>query len=301
MKKIFASLLILYHALLQAKVEEIKQLPIGNYALPTSQQPGPLFGFGQTIVDKGDVQVYLFIDYFKGKLITIESYEPSILCGISDSLALLIGVPEFAKVKNGANQSAGAGDFFAQFEYAFYKRDTLYDGTQTTIVGNMTFPSGSVTKNPPTGFGSVSFFLGGTAEYMDFNWYYFGALGATITTPAHHEIQFANIYFYQLGISRNISYGSNKWIFNVMLEIDGIYTDHMIGANGVTTANSGGHTLYIGPSLWWSTQQLLIQGGVAYPVVQHLFGRQNKIDFQFSLNMAWKFNGPSNDSEESED
>ena len=37
---------------------------IGNFALPTSQQPAALFGFGGNIIDEGEIQVNMFADEF---------------------------------------------------------------------------------------------------------------------------------------------------------------------------------------------------------------------------------------------
>ncbi len=42
-------------------------LNIGNFALPTPQQPGPLISFGQHVINKDQAQLFLFADDFKGK------------------------------------------------------------------------------------------------------------------------------------------------------------------------------------------------------------------------------------------
>lgn len=58
---------------------------IGNFSLPTSQQPAALFGFGGNIIDKGEVQIYLFEDDFVGKKKTTIDVIPSVLFGITDN------------------------------------------------------------------------------------------------------------------------------------------------------------------------------------------------------------------------
>ena len=58
----------------QEKVDHIIE---GNLALPTSQQPSPLFCFGQNIVDKGDVQIFGDVDYLKGKNLKFSEFIPS--------------------------------------------------------------------------------------------------------------------------------------------------------------------------------------------------------------------------------
>ena len=46
--------------------EEEAPPKIGNFKLPTSQQPAALFGFGGNIIDKGEIQTFLFADGFFG-------------------------------------------------------------------------------------------------------------------------------------------------------------------------------------------------------------------------------------------
>lgn len=36
---------------------------LGNFALPTSQQPGPFFSFGQSLIDKNQIQFYVSPNY----------------------------------------------------------------------------------------------------------------------------------------------------------------------------------------------------------------------------------------------
>jgi hypothetical protein len=38
--------------------EKIEQMHVGNFALPTSQQPAPLIAFGQNILDKGELLLF---------------------------------------------------------------------------------------------------------------------------------------------------------------------------------------------------------------------------------------------------
>ena len=57
----------------EEETKEEEPPKIGNFALPTSQQPAGLFAFGGNIIDKGEVQLYLFADKFVGrKKITID-------------------------------------------------------------------------------------------------------------------------------------------------------------------------------------------------------------------------------------
>src|SRR5436190_21033773 len=70
------------------KPAHAKQLTMGNFALPTSQQPGPLIGFGQNIVEAGDRQFFLYANYLKGQQKKYVEAVPSFVYGISDTASL---------------------------------------------------------------------------------------------------------------------------------------------------------------------------------------------------------------------
>lgn len=139
--------------------KEEKPPKIGNFSLPTSQQPAALFGFGGNIIDKGEVQLYLFADYFNGKKKIVSDVIPSVLFGITDDWSVFFNAPFTPIMKDGHHRSSGLEDFFIQLEYAFYNKSTKTYVDQATLVANITYPTGSVHKNPPTGFGAPSLFF----------------------------------------------------------------------------------------------------------------------------------------------
>ncbi len=194
MKKI--NLLVIIFVTLNAREEETAHILQGNLALPTSQEPAPLFCFGQSVIDKNNLQVFAYIDTLLGKKTDFTQVIPNIIYGVTDSLTLTIGQPVAAKFKFNNYHSSGIGDFFIQGEYAFYNSDHPAYATQATLVAQITFPSGSFNKTPPTGFGSPTFLLGATASYMSISWYLFSCFGGVITTP-HQSSQLPNTLLYQ--------------------------------------------------------------------------------------------------------
>ncbi len=268
--------------------EEIETVKIGNLALPTSQMPGPLVSFGQNTVDKGDLQAFVFPDILKGKNREFVEVAPSILYGIRDDLSIFIEFSVAAKFKEDGQQSHGIEDTLIQFEYTFYNKQSLTYIDQATIVTGIVIPTGSAFKIPPTGFGSLSIFLGATASHTATDWYYFVSPAALLTT-SHRGTKFGNIFFYQAGLGKNISYVPDKWIFTWMVEFDGTcrQRDRILGS---IDPDSGGNTILLGPSLWFSTQHLILQAGISWVISQHLFGIQNKDTYFASANIGWKFN-----------
>lgn len=267
-------------------VQHVEQ---GNLTLPTSQQPGPLFGFGQNIVDQGDIQAFGIIAYMRGKNKQSVDVVPTVLYGVSDSFSLLCALPVAARLKENGYCSSGVEDLVLQGEYAFHNKDRQTYANQATLVANIMLPTGSSKKQPPTGFGSPTFFLGGTASHMSINWYVFASVGALLTTAHRQGTCFGKSLLYQSGFSRNIAYRERSWILNWLVELYGLFSAHDKIA-GCINKNSGGNSFFIAPSLFFSTQRLWVQAGVAFPVAQHLFGVQNKMHSIVLFDASWKFN-----------
>ena len=137
--------------------DEVEQPKVGNLALPGSQQPGPLLGFGQNVVDKHDTQAFLFPDFLIGRRKSFTEMAPSILYGIRDDLSIFIELPIAAQFKSRENRSSGPEDLVVQLEYAFHTHKTATATNQMTLVTSLLLPTGNDRKEPPTGFGSPSF------------------------------------------------------------------------------------------------------------------------------------------------
>lgn len=268
--------------------DKIEQLKIGNLALPTSQQPGPLLGFGQNIVDKGDLQAYLYVDYLHGFRKSWTEIWPTILYGIKDNLSLFVQLPITLKFKLNNQVSRSVEDLLVQFEYAVYEKNKETSTNQVTFVANMTLPTGSANDQLPSSFGAPSYFLGLTASHMGDNWYPFVSTGAIITT-SNNDTKFGNQFLYECGVCKNISYVANKWILSGMVEMHGLYIQRSTIA-GTIDPNSGWNDILVGPSLWFSTQRFVGQAGIAWSVYHKLFGNQiNKHNYYVTADIGWKF------------
>jgi hypothetical protein len=266
------------------KVEIVK---IGNFALPLSQQPAPLFSFGQNLVDKGDLLAFGYVSQVKGPQINFTDAVPSILYGLTEKMSLFVELPIAVKFKHQAEKSHGVSDLVVQLEQVIYAKETPVSVNEITIVGNMSLPTGSAKKQPPTGFGSPTFFLGFTLGRSKPDWYYFASLGGIITT-FHKGTKFGNAFLYQGGIGRNIAYKTDGWILNWMVEVDGVYHQRDRVCD-VKICDSGGNTVLVGPSIFFSTRRFEMDGGIAAVVSQHLFGAQLKEHFVAAFYAGWKF------------
>jgi hypothetical protein len=260
----------------------------GNYALRVSQQPAPFIAFGENVINKGQLQTYLFGDYFHGNGQHTEDALPYIVYGLTDNSSLLVALPIATSYRQGSNSSSGLEDATLQYEYAFYTKSTSSYEDQATVVAAINIPTGSSSVKPPTGTGAPSYFLGATFNRTYNDWLGFVSPGATITTT-HDGTRFGNQYLYQAGFGRNIAYVSSKWLLTWMVEADGQYSQHN-QINGSSDPNSGGNAIYITPSLFFARNHLIVQAGIGIPCLQQLNGSQNRNNFLVAANIGWTFN-----------
>lgn len=258
----------------------------GNLALPTSQLPGPLLSFGQNIIDKQLFQAFFLAVKYAAK----DGYEtiavPALLYSFSDFTSIFVNVPLAPRNRQGKSHSSGFEDLFVQLEHAFYTKESDNYLDQATLVANVTIPTGSTKKNPPTGFGANTLFLGATASRIATQWYYFASVGG-VWTSSSHGTKFGNQCLYQCGIGKNIA-NIDDWLLLWMVEFDGTYAAKDTLCR-LKDRNSGGNVIYMTPSLWVSSTHLILQLGAGYAIQQHLNGKQPRNRYLLALNLGWTF------------
>lgn len=257
----------------------------GNFILPYTQQPGALYGFGQNILAKNELQVSILGDNFVGVGNHFVDVYPILIYGITDNLSVLLTMPVASSYKEGGNHSSGVEDTFLQFEYNFFNKSTSTYSDSATVVVNMSYPTGSAQKQPQTGFGSSTYFLGFTWDRTYVDWFLFTGYGAVFTTQ-RDGIKLGNEYLYQYGFGRNITNINNKWILAWMVEVDGQYTEKS-KSNGMTDPDTGGNFIYVTPSLWLSSKNLIFQLGAGWPITQNLLGNQSSNKYLLIGNITW--------------
>lgn len=257
---------------------------IGNFIMPFSQQPGPLLGIGENILEKNQYQYLLYADDYAGVNQHFVDVYPAFLYGITDALSILVSTPIAASYQTNQYKSRGFEDAFLQLEYNFYNKSTSTYYDVATVLANVTAPTGSIDKNPSTGVGSPSFLLGATFDRTYVDWFFFTSYGGIFTT-AKNGTKFGNNYLYQGGFGRTIA-NTKDWLFALILEGTGTYSQQD-RVHGVIDPDSGGNEIYMTPSLWFSTKHLIVQSGVGYAVAQHLYGQQNRDTYLLVGGIAW--------------
>lgn len=278
-------ILLIIASMLNAREEDIApHVEKGNLAMPTSQQPEPLFSFGQNIVDKSDKLFYGTINYFKANLDTLTVINPNFLYGIRDDLSILFQMP-LILLKTQNNKKTVFANINLQAEYAFYNKDELTWANQATIVGNCNV----TTKNIPTAiinfYNATSFFLGITASHLSVNWYCFTSQGIIMFLP-NNNFKEGNQFLYQFGVGRRLG-NPCGWLVNAICECNGTYTQSdTFFSNKISCPQN---QIVIAPSLFASSERLIFQVGIAIPVLQTNFEPGTKTKYQVAAVLSWKF------------
>lgn len=268
--------------------EIVEQVKVGNLAVDGTMQPVPFIGFGENIISKYDMLGNVFPSWLFGKEQKFVDIFPYILYGIRDDLSVILGFPTAVSYKQGDHHSSGSSDLVVQLEYAFHETQTKVATNELTVVASVFLPTGNECKIPPTGLGSPSFFLGVTASHLATEWYCYTSYGVSLRTQRDDNTKIGKRFIYEAGFGKNIAYSPDKWMLMWMVEIVGIY-DQKSKINGITDENSGSNQILIGPSLWFSSQRFLIQGGIAPVVSQHFFGVQPKSSFFAGFSASYRF------------
>lgn len=257
--------------------DTIEQLPIGNLALPASQQPGPTFSFGQNIIDQGAMLFIEGVVQVKGCNLNFVTVFTQLLYGITDDLSLFIDLHSVPHFISDGFISTGLGDLNVQLEYAFFEKKTATSTAQSTLVTAVSLPTGSAEKNPSTGLGAPGFFLGVTFSYLSTKWYAFADDGILLTTR-NKGIKFGNQFFYEFGLGHNLG-NPGGCILLGLLEFNGFWTNKN-RIKCIINPNSGGNMIFLGPSIFLSSERFILQAGIQFPILQQLNGIQNKAKFR---------------------
>jgi hypothetical protein len=243
----------------------------GNLALPVALQPGPIFSFGQNIVEKYDLLLSETYFYQSGTHQLSQSLTSSLLYGINDNLSVYINIPVSVGLKQDHITSAGLLGVSIQGEYAFYNVAHPTHTDQATIVAALSLPSASA-EIPLLDFNVPTFFIGATASRTAIDWYYFGSLGA-LFIPENSWKDSGHLIFYEMGIGHNIAYASDSWLLTAIFEFNGL------AQKGFPTQYQtiiGSNVIYVGPMLFFSAAHANAQIGVQAPLFQNRSGARGE-------------------------
>lgn len=257
----------------------------GNLSMPVSQQPGAFVSLGQNILEKGNTQVSVFPYYLRGQHQFYSDIDAIYVYGITDDLSLFIDIPVQPRSEIDHQHVSAMGDSIVQLEKTIYEKSSRECLDQGTVLTNMTIPTGNGLSTPNTGLYSPSMLFGGTFLRTCTQWLAFGSGGMLVTT-ARNGLRYGNILLYQFGLGRNLYTEEKQLIVVAMAELTGSYAwQNRIDQH--LDPNSGGNLIFITPSLWLSTQHLIINAGVGFPILQQFNGQQYRYNYQVAVEFTY--------------
>ncbi|OGV27344.1 MAG: hypothetical protein A3F18_04775 [Legionellales bacterium RIFCSPHIGHO2_12_FULL_37_14] len=274
--------------------EEEDPTPVGNFALPASQQPGPFYSFGSNIIDKGQWQITGTPNIFKSTGERFVEFDTSILYGLSERSSLLFTLPSTIKYSNAATDDSynGLGDVGLQGEYTLVDHSTKVSAAQISVIAALSVPSGK----DRVSYNGTTYFLAGTANYMSPSWLQYVSPGMVIfggdlsTRPGM-------LYYLDIGMGRNLYSEPGQYISLFLLEVNGQlnspnpYIDATIPTRASGSVLQDGYFIYLTPSLFISTRSLAFQIGASFPVSQSWTNAiDQSVDYTASFNVTWTVN-----------
>jgi len=251
------------------------------------RQIGPLFCFGQNILDKGSIRLREVPYYFKNSEHTLSYTSTQAFYALSNNWIIWMGFP--TKLKNkGFNTTGRLIATRIESEYAYHHIVTSEKRILVSILGNCIIPTKFTTNNSPIPYndtGGLSCYLATTAGHLTPAWYIYGSTGVQIN-PSYHAKKFGNLYRYEWIIGKGIPTGS--WNTYIMCEFSGIHLQKS-RCFDVHDPNSGGNIIYVGSSIISRSDHFYIWAGMQGAVLQGLHGNQQQPTLRASCMVAVLF------------
>ena len=248
----------------------------------------PVFSLGPETIFKGGLGIeteFKFDQADKDKELLLH-YE--ILYGLTENLGVTLEIPQFLKKKDGMDSSNGLGDISLRGKYQFYKKDSLGAQDKATIIYGLKFPAGGEDKKPSLGSGAIDHLFGLSVGHESTKIYGFATGRYKLKTDSGSKDKGDQFLF-------DVSFGLRPWLrpykswdLVVLLENSYVYSQKD-EIDGVSQTNTGGQKLFIGPSLLWSLRNVMLKGGVQFPVWQDLNGTQSETDLRSIVALEYHF------------
>lgn len=248
----------------------------------------PIFSLGPETIFKGGFGIETEFEFDQADKDKEQALNTEVLYGLTESIGLTLRIPQFINQKEGVNVSNGVGDVSLRGKYQFYKKDSLGSQDKATLIYGLKFPSGNKNKTPSLGSGSVDHLFGLSVGHESTTFYGFATGRYLLKTDSDGKNKGDQFLF-------DFSVGFRPWIrpykswdLVMLLENSYVYTQKDEIAR-VRQGNTGGQKFFMGPSFLWSLRNIMLKGGIQFPVWQNLNGTQSKTDLRSVVGLEYHF------------
>lgn len=248
----------------------------------------PIFSLGPETIWKGGIGIESETGYEKkGSDREIEMHY-EIIYGVTEDLSLTIEVPHIIEKKEKRGISDGLGEVALRGKYQLFKKDTLGAQDKVSLIYGLKLPTGNEDKKPSLGSGSFDHLFGLSAGHESTTLYGFATGRYLLKTESGNEEKGDRAII-------DIAFGFRPWLrpykswdLVVLFENSYIFSQKN-KLNGVKQENSGGHKILTGPTFLWSIRNVMVKGGIQFPVWQDLNGNQEKTDLRSVIAVEYHF------------
>lgn len=252
------------------------------------RQVGPLFCYGQNILDKGKIRLRERTFFIKNSSNSFTYISCQAFYSLSDDWTVWVDFPVKLQDK-GFNNTSRLLATRLETEYAYHHIVTEEKRVLATVVGNCIIPTkytdNDNSLNVYNGTGSVSFYLATTASLLTPDWYAYGSAGIQLNVP-YHTNRFGQLFRYEWIIGHSIP--TSSWNTYIMLEFSGAHLQKN-RVCGIKDINSGGDVIYVGPSLVSRSDHFYLWTGMQGAVFSRLNGNQEQATLRAALMLAVLF------------
>ncbi len=197
--------------------------------------------------------------------------------------------PPFSDLGIVSSTDFGVADIPLTLRYDIFKKDWVNHFLRVGLLGGLEIPTG----DDPFSSHSIDFIPGVVMTYQSQGQAVDADFQYKINTHGNN-VDVGDEILYDVSYSRRllpwkVPEKGEKMQFNFVLELNGRYQRPSSVIGGPQIADSGGHVLFISPSVQWHIKNATPYVGVLVPIYQSRNGNQLRDDFTFVTGVA--FNG----------
>lgn len=262
-----------------------------------AQAHGPTYGLATPTLGKGGWSLDLAV---MGRAVgreTVAMTRPMLSYGITEdlqvsvSLPMRLYVPEGVPPAHGMSRMPMSPDIELLVGWRFHRRGTAV-GTrfESTAYAGFDYPTDAVRAGARTAPGLYGALVTGYASRSWYAWVgglyrrYMTPVGATTDHPG--DVAMYSVVLGYRPPSFRHDYPHPDW--RLFIEAVGEYTGRSVIA-GTKQPNTGGHQVFIGPTVLGLYGSWGISGGPVFPVFSRLNGSQSKDSMRFIVNTTFWF------------
>ncbi|MCH7471412.1 transporter [bacterium] len=277
-------------------MRSLKFIPLGLVAaaglagvcVNPAQAHEPVFSVGPETIYAGGVGIESEFEIERGDDERLLAMHYEIIYGYTKDLSLTLSIPHIIGRKLEGNTSSGMGDIQFRGKYALFKRDYLGAQDKVTAIFGVKLPTGRDTAEPPLGSGAIDVMLGVSAGHESRTWYRFATL-RYLARNSSGGMSPGDRFMYDAAFGLRPK--QSEYLeadFVALLELNGEY-EFAGKSDGIKQADSGGNTIWLGPSALWSKRNVMVKGGLQFPILQNLRGNQGGDDFRAVIAVEYHF------------